>query len=120
MYTVTDVSILLKVHPETVRRWIRDGKLESAQYSRKDGNIIEQESLDSFLEKFPKYRNKMHSTGITERDIAPISNKIEKIMVELEKLSKEYDKLNEQIYKLNILLDTYDEKGVEVLWIHLL
>lgn len=111
MYTVIDVSRLLKVNPETVRRWIRDGKLESIQYSRKDGNLIEQESLDLFLTKFPKYRNQMEEMDITKRDMVTISNKIETIVVRLEKLNKEFEKLNEQVRRLNNLLDIYKEKG---------
>lgn len=33
--TVYDVSIKLKVHPETVRRWIRNGKLKAVRNSKK-------------------------------------------------------------------------------------
>ena len=54
-YTVKEISELLKINPETVRRWIRNGQLEAVQVSRKDGNVISEESLKSFIKKSPQY-----------------------------------------------------------------
>ena len=50
-YTVAQVAEMLSVYPETVRRWIRSGKLKAVQTSRKGGNAISEESLREFLEK---------------------------------------------------------------------
>ena len=48
-YTVKQISEMLKTNPETVRRWIRLGELESDQVSRKGGNLITASSLNKFL-----------------------------------------------------------------------
>lgn len=54
-FTVKEISELLDINPETVRRWIRSGKLSADQTSRKDGNFITEEALKTFLEHAPKY-----------------------------------------------------------------
>ena len=54
-YTVKQISEMLKTNPETVRRWIRLGELESDQVSRKGGNLITASSLNKFLKSKPKY-----------------------------------------------------------------
>lgn len=54
-YSVNDIARLLSTNPETVRRWIRSGKLEAIQNSKKEGNIITKEMLENFLKKTPKY-----------------------------------------------------------------
>lgn len=48
-YTVAQVSEMLSVDCQTVRRWIRDGKLKAEQKTRKEGNVITEESLRIFL-----------------------------------------------------------------------
>ena len=54
-YNVKQISELLKTNPETVRRWIRSGKLEAVQSSKKEGNIISEKALLQFLKSMPKY-----------------------------------------------------------------
>lgn len=49
MYTVDQVAKLLGVNKETVRRWIRSGKLEAhLSGSKKGGYLITQRALDVF------------------------------------------------------------------------
>ena len=55
-YTVKDISAMLSVDRETVRRWIRAGELKSTMISRKKGNIISEEFLEEFFNEYPKYR----------------------------------------------------------------
>ena len=43
------------MNPETVRRWIRSGKLEAIRDSRKEGNIVTEQMLNAFLKSSPKY-----------------------------------------------------------------
>ena len=38
-----------------MRRWIRSGKLEAIQKSRKGGNVVTKAMLDTFLKTSPKY-----------------------------------------------------------------
>lgn len=54
-YTVKEISKMLDKNPETVRRWIRDGKLKADQDSRKGGNYVTEAELQKFLKKTPKY-----------------------------------------------------------------
>lgn len=54
-YNVKQISDMLDTNPETVRRWIRDGKLAAEQSSRKGGNIVSEESLQRFLAATPRY-----------------------------------------------------------------
>lgn len=54
-YSVKEIADMLKTNPETVRRWIRSGKLEAIQESRKGGNVVTKAMLDSFLKSSPKY-----------------------------------------------------------------
>ncbi|CBK74170.1 DNA binding domain, excisionase family [Butyrivibrio fibrisolvens 16/4] len=54
-YSVKEISEMLGTNPETVRRWIREGKLEATQESRKDGNTVSEANLQKFLESTPKY-----------------------------------------------------------------
>ena len=54
-YTVKEISDMLKIDPETVRRWIRSGKLQAEQSSRKDGNVVTDQMFQAFLSQSPKY-----------------------------------------------------------------
>ena len=54
-YSVKQVADMLKTNPETVRRWIRAGKLVAHQDSRKGGNIIYESALQEFVKSTPKY-----------------------------------------------------------------
>lgn len=54
-YSVKEIADLLGTNPETVRRWIRNGKLHAVQESRKDGNSVTEAELNKFLKATPKY-----------------------------------------------------------------
>lgn len=54
-YTVKQISNLLDVGQETVRRCIRRGDLKATQRSKKDGNVISEDQLNEFLMSRPKY-----------------------------------------------------------------
>lgn len=54
-YSVKQIADMLNKKPETVRRWIRSGKLKAEQSSRKDGNVITEGDLNKFLKSSPKY-----------------------------------------------------------------
>lgn len=54
-YTVKEIADLVDTNPETVRRWIRSGKLCADQLSRKEGNIVHEEDLYKFLRSTSKY-----------------------------------------------------------------
>ncbi|WP_455543484.1 helix-turn-helix domain-containing protein [Intestinibacter sp.] len=54
-YNVQQISEMLRTNPETVRRWIRSGKLTAVQDSRKTGNLVTEEALKKFMKETPKY-----------------------------------------------------------------
>ena len=54
-YSVKDIAMMLHTNPETVRRWIRTGKLKAVQSSRKDGNVVREEDLYKYLRSTTKY-----------------------------------------------------------------
>jgi hypothetical protein len=55
-YTALEVANILKTNPETVRRWIRQGKLEVLKgKSRTSANIVTESMLTNFLRNSPKY-----------------------------------------------------------------
>lgn len=55
IYSVKDIANLLNTNPETVRRWIRAGKLKADKISRKDGNTVREDDLYKFLRSTTKY-----------------------------------------------------------------
>jgi DNA binding domain, excisionase family len=80
-YSVKDIAELLKTNPETVRRWIRSGKLEAVQDSRKEGNVITQEMLDSFLTIAPKYAGTMVAGGMLAGSLVGLTTLAAGVMV---------------------------------------
>lgn len=53
--TVREVAALLEVNNETVRRWIRTGKIKAEKDSNKEGNYICYNAFMDFLDENPKY-----------------------------------------------------------------
>ena len=47
--TVDEAAAQIQVHPETIRRWLRDGKVVGVLISRAGGYRIRQSELDRFL-----------------------------------------------------------------------
>lgn len=54
-YNVKEIAEMLNTNPETVRRWIRDKKLDATIESKKGGHIIYESALQTFLKSSPKY-----------------------------------------------------------------
>lgn len=54
-YSVKQIAEMLKTKPETVRRWIRNGKLYAEKSSRKEGHVVTERDLNNFLKSSPKY-----------------------------------------------------------------
>ena len=46
---------MLNTNPETVRRWIRDKKLDATIESKKGGHIVYEAALHEFLKSSPRY-----------------------------------------------------------------
>ena len=54
-YNVKEIAEMLNTNPETVRRWIRDKKLDASIVSKKGGHIVYDTALQEFLKSYPKY-----------------------------------------------------------------
>ena len=54
-YSVKEIAEMLNTNPETVRRWIRDKKLDATIESKKGGHIVYESALQTFLRSSPKY-----------------------------------------------------------------
>ena len=54
MYTVENIAAMLNVNKETVRRWIRSGKLDGTILSKKGGYAVSEEQLTKFLSRYNK------------------------------------------------------------------
>ena len=52
--TVDEVAEQLKVHPESVRRWLREGRLTGYRLSRRSGWRIRPEAVRELLETGPE------------------------------------------------------------------
>lgn len=71
-YTVRQIADMLHTNPETVRRWIRAGKLKSQQDSAKGENIIYKSDLDEFLNNTPKYASIVAGLAIGSTIVSPL------------------------------------------------
>lgn len=61
-YSVYDVAEILETNPETVRRWIREGKLLSEGYSTKKlGFKVSSAALNLFAENNPRYAKRLEA-----------------------------------------------------------
>lgn len=104
-YTVRDISNRLGVNQETVRRWVRSGELRSTIRSKKEGNAIEEHELERFLDKHPKYANKMDCSSTIDEALERTMNKIRR---ELNTLYARRDSINAEITRLENLLKRYE------------
>ena len=91
-YSVKEIADMLNTNPETVRRWIRSGKLEAIQESRKGGNVVTKSMLDAFLKTSPKY------AGIARKKKS------------IKHLQEEIDEEQQRINEAERLIKELDEK----------
>lgn len=47
--TVEEAAAMIEVHPQTVRRWLRDGQMEGTLISRSAGYRIRREEVERVL-----------------------------------------------------------------------
>lgn len=63
-YTVNEVASIFQTNPETVRKWIKEGKLSATPgNSKKEGMRINEPALESFLSENPKYTMQAYITA---------------------------------------------------------
>jgi excisionase family DNA binding protein len=49
LLTVEEVAEQLRIHPETVRRWLREGRLKGFRISRRGGWRVQAESVSELV-----------------------------------------------------------------------
>lgn len=54
MYTTKEAAEVLMVGDESIRRWIRDGKIEAIRGLGRHGSLIEESELNRFIEYYNK------------------------------------------------------------------
>ena len=56
VFTISEVSSLFSVSEETIRRWIKSGRLKASIDSKKEGYKVTEKDLKEFIEtQKPKY-----------------------------------------------------------------
>ena len=94
-YNTMEIASLLNVNTETVRRWVRSGRLKSTRTSKKNGNLIDERDLLEFIKEKPKYKAMLNRLELQIDDTY-----VEKLNELLNRLIKERDRLNEHIDKI--------------------
>ena len=84
-YSVKEIADLLNTNPETVRRWIRDKKLEATIESKKGGHMVYESALHTFLKSSPKYAS-IASTALIST--AMIGGLIAQKIIDVEQLKR--------------------------------
>lgn len=65
MVTVYEAAIIANKNPETIRRWIRNGKLRGTISSKKEGYLIDEGTLTYYLNKKD---NQKHIDSVLQSD----------------------------------------------------
>ena len=50
-FTVDEVATKMKVHPETVRKWLREGRLDGRNFGGRTGWRVRAEEVEAFWER---------------------------------------------------------------------
>lgn len=97
-YTVKDVAEMENVHPETVRRWIREGMLPVQKMRGKNNmNIISQEDYDLFLQNRKGIKIKYQ-----------IKKEIEDLVFEVQFAIRQEELANEEKKSVEVSFETID------------
>ena len=96
-YTVTQVSEMFNVDPETVRRWVRNGQLNATLECKRSGFHIDEESVNDFINRYPKYRRIVLPTEVYSINN---SNEIKTRLKKIKRYTKRIDELVKEIEEL--------------------
>lgn len=96
-YTVKQVSEMFNVDPETVRRWVRNGELDATLECKRSGFRIDEESVNDFINRYPKYGRMALPTEVYSINN---SNEIKSRLKKIKRYTKRINELVEEIEKL--------------------
>ena len=64
-FTVNELALVFQTSPETIRKWIKNGKLDAIKgNSKKEGMRITPKALQIFLSHSPKYTKIAYTTAL--------------------------------------------------------
>lgn len=93
-YRVEEVADLLGVCKETIRAWVRKGKLQAIADSRKNGYLVKASDLKNFLEDNPiYYSDRVYFSLNIRNSTSNIDNCIEEVEKTIEVLTRELNRL---------------------------
>ena len=105
-YKIHDISEMLNVDPETVRRWVRKGELVGTATSKKGGYYVDEYDLMVFVTKKPKYGMLLEQQGVPKSATCDDMFK-EELQVTLREMIRERDRINKRIFQLEKLLEGF-------------
>lgn len=105
-YKIHDISEMLNVDQETVRRWVRKGELVGTATSKKGGYYVDEYDLMVFVTKKPKYGLRLEQSSLPVSDICNDMFK-EELQTTLREMIRERDRMNERIFQLEKLLEGF-------------
>lgn len=104
-YTVKKIATLLNKNEETVRRWIREGSLRSEIHSKKEGHVVDEQSLKTFVQA---HKIKCLDDGSLRKQAIDEAYR-DIVAVALETLTQERDRLSQIISGMELLLNQLKE-----------
>ncbi len=66
LLTITEVSRMLHIHPNTLRRWSEEGYIESYRINLRGDRRFKMSDVQEFLKKFNPYKNTENSQTMRE------------------------------------------------------
>ena len=102
-YTIEQISSALSVNSETVRRWVRSGKLVAERASMKEVFKIRESDLEIFLTNNPKYKRKYCSVEYNDLTNAYVAARMQ-LQAELDRLTNEKCMIEKRIAEIQELL----------------
>lgn len=101
-YTVNEVAAIFQLNSETIRRMIREGRLNAVRNVGRSGNTIYEQDLVEFVERFPEYRIYWEAhAGIQPAVDDPV---VDALMEALAELQAQREKLDCQMEILRTLI----------------
>lgn len=105
IYTVKSIADEFGIHEETVRRWIRDGKLVAQKANNRCGYFVTEEDLDAFCEANDYYYDEEENTEEIEREDEITDDDIlDELLRQNQKQIEQYEKQrDEALARLRVL-----------------
>ena len=111
MLTVIKISQKLGVNPETVRRWIRAGKLQTKQEGQE--HLVTEEALEAFLKENPRYGRFSFLTADREDVLTAFKQRLNALETISNGLKYQQDYIQAEITALKCDLAEYEKSQIK-------